>query len=330
MNSIIKKILMNNGFPGNRKYLLFLCVLLIIIGMVLFFLIPRDPCNPPPPHTTIVTIPEHWLEYSPGLTDLISHISESEIYGSTYAMQNFSTRQYPSSGNKQAADYLNARLSRIPGLERADQNASGQNVIAILPGIDPSSDKVFVVGAHFDSESSDPEAPGATDNGCGVAIVLELAREMSRHTFNHTIYFAFWNAEEADKEGSRDFVSYAAKNSLDIPLYFNFDSACYDPDNQYSLDIMFDDESRPIAELMTYYNSLYDINLSLTYNRYDCDGDHLSFHQCGYPVVMTHSPLHPPENHTRYDTIALISPNFAKKNAQLGMLVLARAAELQP
>jgi Zn-dependent M28 family amino/carboxypeptidase len=51
--------------------------------------------------------------------------------------------------------------------------------------------------AHYDSVSSDPaRAPGATDNTCGVAIVVELARVMSQHQFNHTIAFALWNSEE--------------------------------------------------------------------------------------------------------------------------------------
>ena len=61
-----------------------------------------------------------------------------------------------------------------------------------MVGKDNASQEVFIVGAHYDSDSSDPEhAPGSTDNGCGVAAVLELARVMSTHTYNHTLVFAF-------------------------------------------------------------------------------------------------------------------------------------------
>jgi len=61
------------------------------------------------------------------------------------------------------------------------------NVLATLQGTDPASaDRIYVVGAHYDSRVSDVldftgDAPGADDNGSGVASVLELARVMAPH-----------------------------------------------------------------------------------------------------------------------------------------------------
>jgi len=321
----------NWNFSSYKKYWLWIVFFFIIIGLVFFLVIPRDSCIYRPPRSTISSIPQSWLEFDPVLGNMISQINESEIYHTTYDLQNFSTRKYPSPGNTQTANYLYNRLVNIPGLEVEYQSDTYKNVIASLRGNDNTSDRVFIVGAHYDSTSSDPEiAPGATDNGCGDAIVLELARVMSKYRYNHTIKFAFWNAEEIDSEGSRDYAKYAAENSLNIPLYFNYDSSCYDPDNQYVLDIMFNEESKPIAELLTEYNSLYDINFNLTSNVHNCAGDHLSFRQCGYPTIITHSQSHATQVHTKNDTIDLISPNFAKKNAQIGMLFLSRTAEVQP
>jgi len=78
-----------------------------------------------------------------------------------------------------------------------DYNGGSRNIIGTLPGVNTSSKDIGMVDAHYDSVSSDPaRAPGATDNTCGVAIVVELARVMSQHQFNHTIAFALWNSEE--------------------------------------------------------------------------------------------------------------------------------------
>jgi hypothetical protein len=283
-----------------------------------------------PLQTSLSLVTRQSSDYDPVLGTMISQVSESEIYQSTRDLQDFSTRRYPSAGNEQAAAYLFRRLAAIPGLETAYQGTMKKNVIATLPGKDKASDEVIIVGAHYDSDSSDPEhAPGATDNGCGVAAVLELARVMSMHSYNHTIVFAFWNAEESDAKGSMDYVTYAQKQSMNIPLYFNYDSSCYDPDNLNILDIMYDERSQAAAELMTRYNYEYAVNFTLTYNVHDCDSDHMSFWRGGYPVIMTHSPEHGDKVHTPDDTVDLISPGYAKKNAQLGMLVLSRMAEIR-
>lgn len=282
------------------------------------------------PYPSTPPVTRQLSDYDPVLGTMVSQVSESEIYRTTRDLQDFSTRRYPSAGNQQAAEYLARQLAAIPGLETAYQGSTRKNVIAILRGKDNASNEVFIVGAHYDSDSSDPEhAPGATDNGCGVAAVLELARVMSTHTYNHTLVFAFWNAEESEIRGSMDYAAYAREHSLDIPLYFNYDSSCYDPDNLNVLDIMYDERSESAAALMTRYNSVYSINFTLTRNAYDCDGDHLSFWREGYPVIMTHSPAHATEAHTPGDTVDLISPGYARKNAQLGMLVLSRLAGIR-
>jgi hypothetical protein len=282
---------------------------------------------PTPP--TGSRIPPEWLVYDPFIDTLISQIDESEIYQTTYDLQNFSTRIDPSLGNKQAASYLYYRLSSIPGLQ-TEYQGTNNNIVSTLPGKNTSSTIIVIVGAHYDSISSNPDvAPGATDNGCGVAIVLELARIMSQYEFNNTIKFAFWNSEETPQDGSEDFVAYAVENALNIPLYFNYDSSSYDPDNRYVLDVMYNEKSAYFAELLTKYNSLYDIDFKLTYNVHTCGSDHKIFWKYGYPAIMTHTESHAPQAHTENDTIDLVSLNYARKNGQLGMSILARLAELQ-
>jgi hypothetical protein len=151
---------------------------------------------------------------------------------------------------------------------------------------------------------------------------------MSQHQFNHTIAFALWNAEEEGELGSNAYAGSAANSSLKIPLYFNFDSSCYDPSGHFTLDIMYNRHSLWAKEMMTQDNTLYGTNFTLTYNVHTCDADYLSFWSHRYPAVMTHSETHGPQ-HTTSDSIDKVSLKYAVKNGQLGMAVLAQVAEVR-
>lgn len=264
--------------------------------------------------------------YDPAVAAMLAEINDSELRNTTYDLQNCSTRAFGSAGNREAGEYLSRRLADIPGLEVEFQGGELNNVVATLPGSGNASDGVVVVGAHYDSTSSDPaRAPGATDNGCGVAIVLELARVMSRHSFDRTVQFAFWNAEEIGRYGSAD---YAANATVPVVLYFNYDSACYDPMNRSVLDIVYDERSTDIAALMADYNTLYATNFTLTGNIHTCASDHVPFRDRGFPAVTTHCEEHGPA-HTPDDTIDRVSFGYAKRNAQLGLPVLVEVAGLR-
>jgi len=87
------------------------------------------------------------------------------------------------------------------------------NVIATLHGTQPeSTGRTYVVSGHLDSRVTDvlngtSDAPGADDDGSGVAAVLELARIMSTRHFDATIVFAVFSGEEQGTFGSVNFAS---------------------------------------------------------------------------------------------------------------------------
>ena len=267
--------------------------------------------------------------YDPTVAAMLAEVNESDLRETTHDLQNISTRAFGSGGNREAGDYLAARLAGIPGIEVELQGGDLRNVIATLPGNNTASGEVVVVGAHYDSTSSDPaRAPGATDNGCGVAIVLELAEVMSGHSFDRTVVFAFWNAEEDDRNGSADYAANARDASIPVVLYLNYDSACHDPMNGSVLDIIYDERSAGIAALMADNNALYATNFTLTANNHTCESDHVPFRDRGYPAVMTHCEEHGPA-HTPDDTVDRVSFEYAQKNARLGLSVLAEVAGLR-
>jgi len=277
-------------------------------------------------HPEITGVPD------PIITAMLLQVNESEIFRTVEDLQKIPTRAYGSPGNREAAEYLERRLSAYPNLSVEYQGGELRNVIATLPGQDHVSKEIILVGAHYDSNSTNPfHAPGVTDNGCGVGIVMELARVMSQYRFPNTLKFAFWNGEESKEGefslGSTSYAHQAKNQSLDISLYLNYDSACYDPANRSVVDIMYNLESRPMAEEMVRSNGLYGMKATLTYNLFNCVDDVRPFWSAGYPAIMTHSESHG-YRHTPKDTLDKASFPYARKNARLGMAVLAHYAGL--
>lgn len=82
----------------------------------------------------------------------------------------------------------------------------GYNTIADLPGTDPVlKKKIVMIGAHLDSWAA---GTGATDNGAGSAVVLEVARILNVLGVHprRTVRFALWGGEEEAILGSRAYV----------------------------------------------------------------------------------------------------------------------------
>lgn len=103
------------------------------------------------------------------------------------------------------------------------------NVVATLRGSQPASQtRVYVVSGHYDSMCTSPidaecDAPGANDDASGTAAVLEMARVMSKYSFEATIIFMAVAGEEQGLLGSAYFAEQARKNSMNIEAMFTND-----------------------------------------------------------------------------------------------------------
>jgi hypothetical protein len=80
------------------------------------------------------------------------------------------------------------------------------NILARLPGSGDGADHAVLLDAHYDSV---PAGPGASDDGVGVAALLEIARTLQHLPRpRQSIILLFADGEEADLLGARAFVHY--------------------------------------------------------------------------------------------------------------------------
>jgi uncharacterized repeat protein (TIGR01451 family) len=115
-----------------------------------------------------------------------------------------------------------------------------QNVIAELPGVDPTSTAIYIVSAHYDSTASGSYAPGADDNGSGTASVLEIAEVLKNYQFRHTLRFVLFAGEEQGLVGSAAYAEYIASQGTNLQGLINLDMIAYDND------------ANPVVELHTH------------------------------------------------------------------------------
>jgi Zn-dependent M28 family amino/carboxypeptidase len=111
------------------------------------------------------------------------------------------------------------------------RNYDSSNVIAMVPGADPSPGNNILYTAHYDHLGIDPNAPGdkiyngAVDNGTGCAILLELARAYATAKIPppRNVYFASVTAEEQGLLGSKYLGMHPPEPIRDLSLDLNFD-----------------------------------------------------------------------------------------------------------
>lgn len=103
-----------------------------------------------------------------------------------------------------------------------------RNIFAVLPGLDTTDKSIVIVEGHIDSRCKDVcdttcMAQGMEDNGSGSALVLELARVMSKCGFKRTVVFLLTTGEEQGTYGAEAFAAYAQQKGIKIRAVLNND-----------------------------------------------------------------------------------------------------------
>ena len=110
---------------------------------------------------------------------------------------------------------------------RAPNGVNIINVMGIQKGTGDPNDVVIVAG-HIDSRVTDimnstADAPGANDDGSGVALVLEAARILSKEKHRATIIYAILSGEEQGLFGGRLLAATATARGWNVLAMLNND-----------------------------------------------------------------------------------------------------------
>ena len=289
----------------------------------------------------------------PLLHDLAQGVSAEQLHGTIQTLVGFGTRHTLSdttsatrgvgAAERWAVGRFKAMGARCGGclqIVTPSQVFTGKRistptavgaVMAIQRGTsDP--DRVVLITAHIDSRVTDvtnatSDAPGANDDGSGVAAVMEAARLLSAHRFPATVVYSVEAGEEQGLYGAKVVAAYAKAHGWRVEADLNNDivgnthgqdgrtvsdqvrvfsegtrqtetpaEAAGRHQNGGELDSPSREVARFIAGLAPHYLSGFRAEPIYRTDRYGRGGDQESFLEAGYPAVrLTEAD----ENYTR-------------------------------
>ena len=284
------------------------------------------------------------------IVSMASAVERDEVERSISTLESFGTRYALSPEGDAAGDWIHAVLEGH-GLEVSFETFSYggdemRNVVARHAGA-VAPERVFVVGAHCDSTSSVPwtDAPGADDNASGVAAVLEAARVLSAHRFEHTLELILFDAEELGRRGSEANVAGAVAAGKDIAGMVNLDMIGYwPPGSDRELDIGKNIASAWLADVAE--QAALDYATLPVHNWPDtgvCFDDHVSYWSGGFDAITlmdcyeahadpSGSGESTPHYHQPTDTIATLDLDQTTEvvRAMLGTLAELAVPVIEP
>ena len=256
---------------------------------------------------------------------------------------------------KNIVRYISNQFRRSPRLQVSEQVFGGiKNIVAVLPPrANASSKRIFILCAHYDTHAGrEPSwnplattAPGANNNGTGVAAMLEIAHLLSRYEYDHELRFVALGGEELGFLGSRFYVRNAStmKGNNDtgdtarvrehIVCVFNLDMFGFNWRSDL-VEIVSNNDSSWISRALIIANSWYNIGLKIrrTQDEFIDISSHKSFWDNGYnAVTLTESstPWRDSQNyvantfyHTSADTADKVNFRLVRKVTQLVLVTI--------
>jgi hypothetical protein len=169
--------------------------------------------------------------------------------------------------------------------QASDADVNSANIVGEIPG-GKKSDEVVMIGAHFDSWHA---GTGATDNGAGSAVMIEVMRILKtlNVSMDRTVRIGLWSGEEQGLYGSEAYVKQHFGDAKTMKLtpehaklsgYFNLDNGSGKIRGVY---LQGNDAMRPLFE--TWLAPFRDEGATTIAIKNTGGTDHLSFDAVGLP-----------------------------------------------
>ncbi len=280
------------------------------------------PFRPIRPQVPAARLAETTSTTHPAIPGMIDRVSTTLLTGNVQSLQDFGTRDATQPQCGQAGDLLFQTLTGYgyePSFDEFTFSGkrlaySVKNVVAVLPGRTHPEKQVIVCG-HYDSINNNGvtfSAPGADDNGSGTAAVLEAARVMSRYTFDSTVIFICFSAEEYGLYGSAHYAAAAHQAGADIVAVYNLDMVSYNHSTPYSVYLFCNQASSSLADFAIAASTEYVPTLQWrkVIDPSEVYSDHASFWEQGYPALFAIETDDNPNYHHSTDTLSTINTDY--------------------
>lgn len=273
------------------------------------------------------------IKINSDIESLMNQVNESILYR---YIENFTSFGYKKAGSENASrveKYIFDEFDKMGLFVYMDPwnyiKYKDNNVVAIQNGTDPNSDVVILLCAHFDTIG---DSPGANDDGSGIAALLTIANICSQHSFNHTIRFLAFSAEEVGLYGSHDYARKAYDRNENIFAVMNIDTIGNTTEEGKDLVYLLKPErSEWISNLIKNLSDTYKEKIRLsTISIGNRGNDHKSFHNYGYDTIQFVQlargdyPTHKPQ-----DTIEKINFEYLSKVTKLILATTVNLANKQ-
>lgn len=285
-------------------------------------------------------------EVSPQIRALMESVSIDSIKGTIEHLSSYHTRRYDSRFIYDVQDWLYEHYGTMNvdtvvkhdfKLHNLSITETGDNILAIQWGT-KHPDEFVICGAHYDSyawDGYDPDtirSPGADDNASGVAGIIETARILSPYTFDRSVIYANWCAEECGLLGSAAYAADCAEQGMDIVGYFNLDMTGYlEAGSDIHVHLMYTTQDSLIANYVYNFSHIYFPEMPIQQAWLQGgDSDYSSFNRNGYPAVHPFEDVHAcsPFIHSRNDILGLSVNNLeqSKRFTELNLGLVATLA----
>jgi hypothetical protein len=209
------------------------------------------------------------------------------------------------------------------------------NILAEITGSDPKlKDEVVMIGAHFDSWHS---ASGATDNGSGTAVMMEVMRIIKASGLKpkRTIRMALWGGEEQGYLGSMAYAgnhygkvkeTTRKKEVEKISAYLNMDNGAGQMRGVY---LQGNEAVRPIFDKMLAPYAHLDVNNLTIQNTNFTDHDVFDYYKIpGFQIIQDELNYSTVTHHTNMDVLEYVPERDMMINATVLAALVYQIAQL--